>query len=212
MTATDIDPEEFQRLTGVSRETMDRLVIYADLLVRWQPAINLIGPATIGQIWRRHFLDSAQLARYIDKGTTLLDIGSGAGFPGLVLAIMGIARVDLVERDARKCVFLAEVARLTSAPVEIHRKDARHVKRGQVDVITARGCAPLGALLEISKPFIADTTYCVFPKGKAYEEELTIASKSWNMNVETFKSVTDPSGVILRLRNIVYSRKNGPRI
>jgi 16S rRNA (guanine527-N7)-methyltransferase len=206
MNTIDVEKEKFRNITGVSRETLHRLNIYADLLIRWQAAINLVGPSTLNHIWTRHFLDSAQLARYIDAGSSIADIGSGAGFPGLVLALMGVGRVDLIERDSRKCVFLTEVVRRTAAPAKVHQVDARQLRLERVDVVAARALAPLEELLKISEPFIKKTTYCVFHKGKAYEEELTAARKSWNMDVEAFKSEVDPSGIILRIRNIVYNR------
>jgi 16S rRNA (guanine527-N7)-methyltransferase len=212
MSTKDSEKEKFQEVTGVSRETLGRLGVYADLLTRWQSAINLIGPSTIDHIWTRHFLDSAQLARYIDMGSSIADIGSGAGFPGLVLAIMGVGQVDLIERDSRKGVFLTEAVRQTAAPARVHQIDARQLCLEHIDVVTARAFAPLDEILKISEPFINKTTYCVFHKGKTYEEELTAARKNWNMDVEAFESRTDSSGIILRIRNIVYSNPAKHRI
>ena len=104
-----MDPEGFQAATSVSRETLDRLRLYADLLIKWQKSLNLVGRSTIGDLWRRHMLDSAQLLPFIPARTTrLLDLGSGAGFPGMVLAILGVRGVELVESDQKKAVFLRE--------------------------------------------------------------------------------------------------------
>src|SRR5579863_7255133 len=116
-----LDPRGFAALSGVSRETVARLEAYAGLLVRWSAHINLVGANTLDDLWRRHFLDSAQLLTHLPAATqSLIDLGSGAGFPGLVLAIAGVPHVELVESDARKCVFLREAARITAAPVVIH--------------------------------------------------------------------------------------------
>src|SRR5216684_2729900 len=115
-----LDPQGFAALSGVSRETLARLEAYAELLREWSVRINLVGAATLGDLWRRHFLDSAQLLRHVPLGTqSLIDLGSGAGFPGLVLAIAGVKGVELVEADSRKCAFLREAARITAAPVQI---------------------------------------------------------------------------------------------
>jgi len=111
-----LDPQGFAALSGVSRETLARLEIYAGLLVRWSARINLVGANTIDDLWRRHFLDSAQLTAHVPEGTqSLIDLGSGAGFPGLVLAISGVPEVELIEADARKCAFLREAARIAAA-------------------------------------------------------------------------------------------------
>src|SRR6266446_2343020 len=113
-----LDPTGFTALTGVSRETLARLEAYAALLAQWNERINLVGRDTRRDIWRRHFLDSAQLLPHVPAGTrSLADLGSGAGFPGLVLAILGVCGVELVESDARKCAFLREAARIAGAPV-----------------------------------------------------------------------------------------------
>src|SRR5262249_24184315 len=115
-----LGPDGFAALTGVSRETVTRLEAYAGLLRRWSGRINLVGRNTLGDLWRRHFLDAAQLRPLIsEKARSLVDLGSGAGFPGLVLAILGVPGVELIESDKRKAVFLREVARITNAPVKI---------------------------------------------------------------------------------------------
>ena len=113
--------EEFGAQLHVSRETLERLTVYLELLCRWQPAINLVGAATLADPWRRHFLDCGQLAARIPAGATrLVDLGSGAGFPGMVLAILGVRGVDVIESDRRKAQFLREVARATVASVGVH--------------------------------------------------------------------------------------------
>lgn len=197
--------EGFARRCDVSRETLDRLRCYRDLLERWQKAINLVGPKTLEDAWRRHFWDSAQLRNHIPPSTqTLLDVGSGAGFPGLVLAILGVKGVILVESDGRKCTFLREVARQTKTPVTIHHARLETLE-GRVpppDIITARAFASLDLLLEKIKLYIRPNTVCLFHKGRVVDEEIAAARKTWTMALEKIPSETDPSGVILRIEGI----------
>lgn len=196
-------PGDFQEATGVSRETLERLKIYEGLLRRWQKAINLVGPKTLPDVWRRHFLDSAQLfflAPEDRREGVWLDIGSGAGFPGLVIAIMGAAHVHLVESDIRKATFLREVSRETSAPVTVHAARIEHLAPFAVDVVTARACAPMAKLLDMAAPFWGDKTVGLFPKGRDVETELTEAAKYWNIEAELIPSQTSADARIVRLR------------
>ena len=157
----------FAGLTGVSRETLERLEAYAELLRRWSGRINLVGRNTLGELWRRHFLDSAQLLPFIPNKTRhLVDLGSGAGFPGLVLAILGVPGVELIESDARKCVFLREAARTANAPVTIVDSRIETVKPHLAEIVTARACAPLDKLLPLAERFIGPNTLCLFLKGE----------------------------------------------
>jgi len=197
--------EGFAERCDVSRETLDRLRCYRDLLERWQKAINLVGPKTLEDAWRRHFWDSAQLLNHIPPSTqALLDIGSGAGFPGLVLAILGVQGVNLVESDGRKCTFLREVARRTGAPVTIHhaRLESLEGRIPPPDLIIARAFASLDLLLEKTKLYIRPNTVCLFHKGRAVDDEIAAAQKTWTMKLEKIPSETDPSGVILRVEGI----------
>lgn len=202
---TPMTPEKMGQLAAVSRETMDRLRIYADLLVKWQAKINLVGPATIPDLWRRHMLDSAQLAPLLPDGP-LLDLGSGAGFPGLVLAILGKGPVHLVESDVRKCAFLREAARLCGASVLVHNQRIETLEAFPATAITARALAPLHELLKMSAKFITADTHCLFLKGRNSEEELTHAAKEWNMRIKRIPSMSDPSGFILHLREVHRGR------
>ncbi|MFI4947610.1 MAG: 16S rRNA (guanine(527)-N(7))-methyltransferase RsmG [Alphaproteobacteria bacterium] len=198
-----LDPQSFAALSGVSRETVARLEAYAGLLVRWSAHINLVGANTLDDLWRRHFLDSAQLLAHLPPGTqSLIDLGSGAGFPGLVLAIAGVPHVELVEADARKCAFLREASRIAAAPVIIHNSRIEAVAPHAVDVVTARGCAPLDRLLVLARPFIGPDTVCLFPKGERANQELTAASQAWTMDATCHDSCTDRRGVILCLRRV----------
>ncbi len=202
-----LDPRGFAALSGVSRETLVRLEAYAGLLVRWSARINLVGANTTGDLWRRHFLDSAQLCAYVPQGTrSLMDLGSGAGFPGLVLAISGVKGVELIEGDARKCAFLREAARIAAAPVVIRNARIEAVPPRVVDVVTARGCAPLDRLLVLAQPFIGPDTVCLFPKGERAMQELTAAQQAWTMDATCHDSRTDPRGVILCLKRVGLKR------
>jgi 16S rRNA (guanine527-N7)-methyltransferase len=209
---TPLDPPGFARLSGVSRETLARLEAYAGLLAEWSAHINLVGATTLDDPWRRHFLDSAQLLQFIPAGTrSLIDLGSGAGFPGLVLAISGVSGVELVEADARKCAFLREAARITAAPVILHNMRIETVPPHVVDVVTARGCAPLDRLLVLAQPFIGPDTVCLFPKGERVEHELATARQAWTMDLTRHPSRSNPRGVILCLRRIGSKRRGlGP--
>ncbi|HMD64220.1 MAG TPA: 16S rRNA (guanine(527)-N(7))-methyltransferase RsmG [Stellaceae bacterium] len=198
-----LGPEGFAELVPVSRETLARLEAYAELLIRWSARINLVGRDTIHDLWRRHILDSAQLHRFIPNLTqNLIDLGSGAGLPGLVLAILGVPGVELVEADSRKAAFLREAARVTGAEVTIRPCRIQSVPPHPVDIVTARACAPLDRLLDLAAPFLAPETLCLFPKGERYNEELTLARKAWTMNVSVEQSLSDRRGVVLRLQQV----------
>jgi 16S rRNA (guanine527-N7)-methyltransferase len=196
--------EGFAAETGVSRETLRRLEAYAALLQTWSARINLIGRATLDDLWWRHFLDSAQLLPLIPVETqSLVDLGSGAGFPGLVLAILGVPGVELVEADSRKAAFLREAARVTGTEVAIRGCRIEAVPPHAVDVVTARACAPLDRLLTLGERFIGPRTTCLFLKGERVEEELTAAAKAWTMSVSRHPSRADPGGSVLLLQQVV---------
>ncbi len=206
-----LTPEAFAAEANVSRETLDRLRAFADLLAKWQKSINLVSKADLPDLWRRHILDSAQLLPLMPPAPTgrdrvIADLGSGGGFPGLVLAIMGAGQVHLFESNSRKCTFLAEAARITGASATIHgmRLEAIGGLGGiiRADVVTARGLAPLPQLLEYAAPMLVPGSVCLFLKGAGVKDELTAAGKVWNMRVETLPSRTSGSGVILRLGEI----------
>jgi 16S rRNA (guanine527-N7)-methyltransferase len=202
--AEPLGAQGFATATGVSRETLQRLEAYAALLLAWSARINLIGRATLGDLWRRHFLDSAQLLPLIPAGTrSLVDLGSGAGFPGLVLAIFGVPGVELIEADSRKAAFLREAARITETDVVIRGCRIEAVPPHVADVITARACAPLDWLLTLGERFIGPRTSCLFLKGERAAEELTAAGKAWTMTVSRYPSRADPGGSVLLLQQVV---------
>ncbi|TAJ35751.1 MAG: 16S rRNA (guanine(527)-N(7))-methyltransferase RsmG [Reyranella sp.] len=187
----------------VSRETRDQLEGLVNTLVRWQKAINLVGNATMDSIWIRHVLDSAQLKLLIPPSAkTLTDLGSGAGFPGLVVAAMRPdLDVTLIEADARKAAFLGEAGRrmgLEKQPkIVVGRIET--VPPAKADVVTARALAPLGQLLKWAEPHRTDTAICLFHKGKDWKAELAEAMKGWDIPGKPFTSVTDLDAVILRI-------------
>lgn len=202
-------PDEFARAFGVSREITDKLALYESLLRQWQKTINLVAPSTLDAVWSRHFADSAQLLALAPADARRwLDLGSGAGLPGLVLAIMlgprQGAEVTLVESDSRKAAFLAEVARRTGAVVDIRperiEKAATHSKLGAVDVITARALAPLPRLLELAAPAFGPHTLGVFPKGREAEAEISAARERWSFDSALEPSLTDAGGRIVVVR------------
>jgi 16S rRNA (guanine527-N7)-methyltransferase len=198
---------EFQRRTDVSRETLARLETYAALLRKWQKAINLVSRDSLADLWRRHMLDSAQLLPLLPKNTrVLVDLGSGAGFPGLVLAALGVPEVHLIESDARKCAFLREAARALDVTVQIHNCRAEEMPAMAADVVTARALASLPDLLDLAERFIASHTICLLLKGKGADEELTRAGERWNMTLTRQSSASDPSGTILRLEHVHRDR------
>ncbi len=211
MAGAAFGPRDFAERTGVSRETLAALERYAALLAAWQRRINLVSAVSLTELWWRHMLDSAQLHPLLPPGARiLLDIGSGAGFPGLVLAAMGVPTVHLVESDQRKAAFLREAGRV-AAPgrVRVHAVRVERLTPFAADVVTARAVAPLPALLPLVAPFLAPHTVCLFPKGARADEELTAAAKEWTMRVARVASVTEPGATILKLDRI--AREPGAR-
>jgi 16S rRNA (guanine527-N7)-methyltransferase len=187
----------------VSRETTEQLEALVSTLARWQKAINLIGRTTIEDVWARHILDSAQLVPLVPpRSRTLVDLGSGGGFPGLVVAALRPdLDVTLIEVDARKAAFLGEAGRrmgLMKQPrVVIGRIE--DVPSARADVVTARALAPLGQLLGWADRHRADTAICLFHKGKGWQAELTEAMKDWDIPCDPLSSKTDRDAVILRI-------------
>lgn len=200
----------------VSRETREALSCYESLLRDWSRAVGLVAPGTLDAVWTRHFRDSAQLgplmpARADGRAPVVLDIGSGAGFPGLVLAVLAATGagpaldVHLIEANARKCAFLREAARITGARVTVHRARIEEMTPFAVDAITARAVAPLPRLLEMAEGFLSfpgARPVALFLKGRSAHRELTAARKAWKMRVEVIASVTDPEGVVLRIGGV----------
>ncbi|MGI9416628.1 MAG: 16S rRNA (guanine(527)-N(7))-methyltransferase RsmG [Geminicoccaceae bacterium] len=196
-------PEEFAARLDVSRETLSRVEAYLALLERWQKAINLVGRGTLADPWRRHILDSAQLLPHLpSEPADLYDLGSGAGLPGLVLAIMGRSGVHLVESDRRKVQFLREACRILDLPVEVHADRIESLPDGSADVVTSRALAPLPRLIGLAAPLLRPNAVCLFLKGRSQSDELTQARKCWRIKTQSIPSLTDPSGSLLKLWDI----------
>jgi 16S rRNA (guanine527-N7)-methyltransferase len=205
-----LDAHGFAEIVPVSRETLARLEAYAALLIQWSARINLIGRGTITDLWRRHIIDSAQLQPFIrDTVKSVIDLGSGAGLPGLILAILGVPGIELVEADSRKSAFLREAVRVTEADALIRSCRIEAVPEHSVDVVTARACAPLDRLLGLAEPFLAPGSECLFLKGERVEQELTLARKAWTMTVSAHQSRSDPRGVVLHLQQVVREPRRG---
>ena len=201
-----VDSESLRRVIHVSRETAQRLESFVGLLESWQRRINLIGESTRDEIWRRHILDSAQLFPLLPNDCgTLLDIGSGAGFPGLVLAIMGHSNVHLVESNRRKATFLLEASRLTNAQVVIHSQRIESLEPFPADFVTARAVAKVNDLLDYAAPFIHERTVCLFLKGETAQSEVRKASRMWSMHASYVRSMSHPSGLIVRLEDVRHA-------
>jgi 16S rRNA (guanine527-N7)-methyltransferase len=204
-----MSPEEgradFAAQADVSRETMQRFDIYYALLEKWNRRINLIGRKTMQAAWQRHFLDSAQLVPHIPADVkTVVDLGSGAGFPGLVIAILRPdLKIHLVDSDQRKCVFLQEVARQTDTQVEIHADRVEQLPHLAPDLIIARALAPISVTLALSRHFAATDTRYLFLKGRDVDVELTAAAKCWIIEHQKIPSIVDPQGTILAIKKAV---------
>jgi 16S rRNA (guanine527-N7)-methyltransferase len=204
-------PAGFAAHFRVSRETLARLEVYATELERWQKTINLVAPSTLPQVWQRHFADSAQIAALAPaKSKTWVDLGSGGGFPGLVVAIMlapaGNTRVTLVESDTRKAAFLRQVARTVGVPVDILaervEQAATRANLKGADVVSARALAPLSRLFEWIQPMAGPETVLLLPKGRDVAAELQGAEVKWNFDFELVPSLTDPDGRIVVVRRL----------
>lgn len=188
-------------------DIVKRLDIYADLLLKWQKSINLVGPTTLTSVWMRHFWDSAQLVPLAMGRKTWLDLGSGAGFPGLVAAIFlseqAGASVQLIESDQRKCAFLREVSRETGIGAKIHncRIEAATISQNPpIEIVSARALTSMKNLFGYTQEYIDSGAIGLFPKGQDVASELTQAAIPSNISVELASSETDVSGRIVILR------------
>lgn len=203
------DKAEALALTPVSRETEARLDRYVDLLLEWQAKTNLVAPSTLPTVWTRHVADSLQLLALAPKARTWVDLGSGGGFPGIVLACAMVehegAMVHLVERNAKKAAFLREALRITNAAGKIYPADIGDYvdsSSGPVDCVTARALAPLHMLLNYVEPLMKRGAKALFLKGQDVESELTEATKYWNINPHLHPSRTGGQGWIVELETI----------
>jgi 16S rRNA (guanine527-N7)-methyltransferase len=190
---------EVLRAYNVSRESEQKLRSYVALLSEWQVKMNLVSKASMADVWRRHIADSLQLLRLMPQDRQVIaDLGSGAGFPGMVLALAGPHQVHLYESIGKKALFLRETIRATGANAEVHQMRIEDVAAPpKVDFVTARALAPLDRLLELALPFLTTGATGLFMKGQDVDEELTKATKSWRIKFDKHPSLTDSRSVIL---------------
>ena len=208
---TNIDTYSgFCSYVSVSRETFEKLYIFYRTLTKWQNSINLISKSSAKNIWERHFLDSAQLYKYVkDINGNILDFGSGAGFPGLVLAIMGKKNIHLVESDYKKCVFLKEISMLTDIDITIHNCRIENLRFFDVDLVTCRALAPLHKLIDYVENFVSKSSdknqifpKLLFLKGKMYKQELSQLKKNRIIDFKEYTSITDRYSKILYINKV----------
>jgi 16S rRNA (guanine527-N7)-methyltransferase len=192
----------------VSRETAERLADYATLLRAWNPSINLVSKQTLADLESRHFADSVQLLELAPpQAATWADLGSGGGFPGLVIAIVAAEtrpalRVSLVESDQRKAVFLRTVAQRTGVAVDVLAQRIEAIPSLGTDVLSARALAPLTILLDHASRHLAPSGTALFPKGANWRGEVDEALERWRFRCEKLPSVTSPDGAVLRIGEI----------
>ena len=203
------DKAEALRLTPVSRETESRLDRYLDLLGQWQTKTNLVAPSTLPHLWTRHVADSLQLLTLAPDARTWVDLGSGGGFPGIVLACALAEKpgsvVHLVERNSKKAAFLREALRITSAPGIVHATGIEDIVdsiQGPIDCVTARALAPLHQIIGFAEPLVGKGAKALFLKGQDVEAELTEATKYWNIKPILHSSLTGGHGWIVELDHI----------
>lgn len=221
MTEPGYSRDAFAADSNVSRETLARLDRYATMLVAMQETMNLVAPSTLDDLWRRHMLDSWQLIPlFPEEARRFVDIGSGAGFPGLVIAIWLTeanrpgAEIHLYESTQKKAAFLQSVADALALPAVVHATRAESAKVPPADVITARACAPLTRLLGYARPFWGPHSVGFFPKGQRVGEELTEAATSWKIVALPIPSRSDPTGTILQVKGfarVAHRPQSRPR-
>ncbi len=189
----------------VSRETRRRLQRHLELLAKWNPAINLVAPASLASARRRHLKDSAQLLPLAPASwSRWVDLGSGAGFPGLTVAILCLEKaITLIESDRRKAEFLRQAASNLGVRPQVLDRRIEDVDLMPPDVLSARALAPLPRLLFLARPLTAPHTVCLFPKGAGWRDEIRVARQSWRFSCEAIPSRTDPEAAVLRITDIV---------
>jgi 16S rRNA (guanine527-N7)-methyltransferase len=209
MSEHEYGASEFQRDTGVSRETLTRFELWRTRLEETNAHTNLVGRSTLDDFWFRHALDSWQVFTAGGSASRWADLGTGAGFPGLAIAF-GLMEhapdsgsVTLVESIAKKARFLTDIAEATQAPVKVLPVRVEHISEPPVvDVVTARAMAPLTKLLGYVHPFVDKGALAILPKGRSYKDELTAARKSWTFDVEVLPSLTSDEAVLLKIRDL----------
>ncbi|MBY0382689.1 MAG: 16S rRNA (guanine(527)-N(7))-methyltransferase RsmG [Xanthobacteraceae bacterium] len=208
------DKAQALKLTPVSRETERRLDAYVALLLQWQATTNLVAPSTLPQLWTRHIADSLQVLDVIPDAKVFADLGSGGGFPGVVLACALAERpggmVHLVERNAKKAAFLREAIRITGGAGEVHHRDIVDYvdsNHNLIDCVTARAVAPLHMLIGFAEPLVQKGAKALFLKGQDVESELTEATKYWNIRAKLHASRSGGEGWLVEIDEIVRRNK-----
>ncbi|MDC0737737.1 16S rRNA (guanine(527)-N(7))-methyltransferase RsmG [Cognatishimia sp. SS12] len=195
-------------LGDVSRETIERLDTYAELLIKWNPTVNLVSKSTLKDVWMRHMLDSVEIFQYAaPEAGRWVDLGSGGGFPGLVVAILSQAEkpelsVSLVESDVRKCAFMRTILRETDTEAKIYTDRIEQLSPLQADFLSARALADLAKLFEFSERHMAKDGIALFPKGITWRSEVQDAKVAWSFECESRNSCTQEGSVILKIRDI----------
>lgn len=198
-------PNDFQARCQASADQMADLTAFHDLLFEWNTRMNLVGPSAKAEFWGRHVLDSAQLLTHVPDALTFADLGTGAGFPGIVLACLLKEKVGaqfhLVESMVKRCRFLSEVVGRLDLPAQVHNVRAEDLKL-KVDVVTARACAPLVRLLSYAEPYLKQGAVGLFLKGQDVEVELKDAAKSWRFDATLSPSISHPQGRVVTLKRV----------
>ncbi|MBU6339606.1 MAG: 16S rRNA (guanine(527)-N(7))-methyltransferase RsmG [Rickettsiales bacterium] len=192
--------KKFYDLTETQIKSLESFVL---LLLSENQQFNFIGKSTVEDIWNRHILDSAQLIKFIDnKNVKFADLGTGAGFPGIVLSILGLKEIHLIEKAFRKCEFLRKAKLFSQNRIFIHQVKLEELSVKEFDCITSRALAPLDKLLSYSAKFLKKDGYCLFLKGKNLEQELQLAKKQFNFHYETYPSLTSSESSIIKISQI----------
>ncbi|KIC24352.1 MULTISPECIES: 16S rRNA (guanine(527)-N(7))-methyltransferase RsmG [unclassified Leisingera] len=192
---------------SVSRETFERLEIFERVIRKWNPKINLVSRSSLDELWTRHIADSVQVFRSVDAPKHWVDIGSGGGFPGVVVALLAAdetpeTKITLIESDQRKSAFLRTAARECGASITVLSSRIEQVEPQSADVLSARALAGLSDLLGFAERHLAADGVCVFPKGENWKKEVDNARQQWRFELETTKSLTEPEAVILKIRGV----------
>ncbi len=204
-----MSPDYRLPITNVPRGTIEKLETYIKILEKWNQTINLVSVKSISEVWERHVNDSMQLFPLVPTTTkSLIDLGSGAGFPGMVLAIMGVKNVTLIEADSRKCSFLQEVARITDISVSIINQRIENVEPWAVEVVTSRALASLDKLIEYAYPFIKGRGVMLCLKGEKVNAEIQQAQEHWNFSFKLIPSKTYCHGTILHVEKVSKKEKS----
>jgi 16S rRNA (guanine527-N7)-methyltransferase len=211
MNAQTMDAAGFAAATGATPQQMADLEAFRALLADWNEKMNLVGPSAMAEFWGRHAYDSAQLLQLEPEALTWADLGAGAGFPGLVLAILlkgkPGAQVHLVESMAKRCRFLSEVVSVLTLPATVHNARAENLSL-KVDIVTARACAPLARLVEFARPYLKEGAVGLFLKGQDVEAELAVARKAnWKFKFELLPSLSSDSGTVVRMKGAPRARR-----